>query len=174
MTRTHTDPLLTVSRLILAIFAGLLIFAMIMVAIGFVAALTIQRGEIMEEVADTGLAPATYWGILAAIVGAEAALFLGLRFVRELRKVVASVDDGDPFVVENAQRLSRMAWLAIAIQLISFPIELAGAYVDKLSGGDLGEVSPSGGGLMLVLTLFILARVFRKGTEMREELEGVV
>jgi hypothetical protein len=30
------------------------------------------------------------------------------------------------------------------------------------------------GGFLLALVLFILARVFRKGTEMREELEGTV
>ena len=32
----------------------------------------------------------------------------------------------------------------------------------------------SGGGLLLMLVLFILARVFRRGAEMREELEGTV
>lgn len=29
-------------------------------------------------------------------------------------------------------------------------------------------------GILLVILLFILARVFRKGTEMREDLEGTV
>ncbi len=32
----------------------------------------------------------------------------------------------------------------------------------------------SGNGLLLMLILFILARVFRKGAEMRAELEGTV
>jgi hypothetical protein len=30
------------------------------------------------------------------------------------------------------------------------------------------------GGVILSLTLFVLARVFRKGTDMREDLEGTV
>ena len=38
----------------------------------------------------------------------------------------------------------------------------------------VGHVGGDGSGVILVLVLFVLARVFRKGTEMREELEGTV
>ena len=36
------------------------------------------------------------------------------------------------------------------------------------------DVGLDGGGILLILVLFILARVFRQGSAMREELEGTV
>jgi hypothetical protein len=47
------------------------------------------------------------------------------------------------------------------------------AQFDK-SGHVRIDAGISGNGLLLVLVLFILARVFRQGTAMREELEGTV
>jgi hypothetical protein len=173
MSRSTNDPLLTTASLLLGLFIGLLGFAMVLVAIGVGAVLTVQRGEIVADIAAEGLAAGTYWGIVAGLVAVVAMLFLALRFTLELRSIVASVQAGDPFVAENAAHLARMGWLALAIQLIAIPVGIAAAAAGELTenGADVGT---SGGGFVLVLTLFILARVFRRGTEMREELEGTV
>lgn len=168
------DPLLAFARIALAIMFGLLSFAMVMVAIGVGALLTVQHGTIAADIAAAGLPPATIWGIAAGLVGIIAMLFLALRFVVELRRIVGSVDDGDPFIPQNAERLARMGWLVLAIHAIGIPLAVAATWLSKLTeDGDI-DASFSSGGIVLVLTLFILARVFRKGTEMRTELEGTV
>lgn len=174
MSRTTNDPLLTTASFLLGLFIGLLCFAMILVAIGLAAVLTVQRGEIVSDIAAEGLAAGTYWGIVAGLFAVVAMLFLGLRFTLELRSIVASVKEGDPFVAGNAAHLARMGWLALAIQLIAIPVGFAAAAAGELTDGVPADVGTSGGGFVLALTLFILARVFRRGTEMREELEGTV
>lgn len=182
----NPDPLLTTARAVLGLFMGLLIFAMVLVSIGVGAVLTVQREELAARIAAEGLAPWTFWAIVACLLGVVAVLFLGLRFVIELREIVASVDEGDPFVPENAGHLARMGWLVLAIQLLAIVLGIAAARIVELTGeptevgsvlllsGERAEVGVSGGGFVLALTLFVLARVFRKGTEMREELEGTV
>ena len=108
-------------------------------------------------------------------------VFLGLAvyFLVLLLRIVGSVKEGDPFIAINAGRLSRMGWIALASQIATIPLAAIVLWIDELVGDvedvhidtDLGV---SGEGLLLVLILFILARVFRKGAEMRDELEGTV
>ncbi|MEL7219331.1 MAG: DUF2975 domain-containing protein, partial [Pseudomonadota bacterium] len=71
------------------------------------------------------------------------------------------------------------AWLLLAVQLLSIPlaalaltlVEWAGDIEDvQFSIGDGFDLS----GILMVIVLFILARVFRHGTRMREDLEGTV
>ena len=99
---------------------------------------------------------------------------LGLLFIRLLRRIIDSVAQGDPFIPENAVRLSQMGWLSVAVQLIAIPAgALSGwiAYTGHLRYIDVGF---SVGGVVLALILFILARVFRQGAQMRADLEGTV
>ena len=66
-----------------------------------------------------------------------------------------------------------MTWIALAIQAISIGAILLSVYL----GGREPEIDASMGavtGTLMALILFILARVFRVGTEMRSELEGTV
>ena len=100
-------------------------------------------------------------------------LTLGFQFLRTLRRIVVSVGDGDPFTTANADRLRAMTWIALAIQAISIGAILLSVYF----GGRKSEIDASMGavtGTLMALILFILARVFRVGTEMRSELEGTV
>ncbi|PZU15567.1 MAG: hypothetical protein DI591_09455 [Citromicrobium sp.] len=95
--------------------------------------------------------------------------------------MVVSVSEGDPFVPANAERLSRMGWTALTGHLLAL---LVGALVlwftHEVKDGANGKlviedhISISLSGIMLILTLFILARVFRQGAMMRAELEGTV
>jgi len=174
MQRLHNDPLLGSARALLFLFIALLIFATVMLAIGVLAVLTVQRGELSAEIAEAGLAPSAYWGVVAGLAALLAILYLALRFTLELERIVTSVDKGDPFVDQNAGRLARMGWLALTIQLIGLPLSAAAAYLEKLMDSGPSSMGFSGSGLLLVLVLFILARVFRKGALMRSELEGTV
>ncbi len=145
-----------------------------MVAIGFAAVLTVQHAEIRADVAAADLAPVVYWSVVAGVLGVLVVLALAARAACELRHVVPSVDPGDPFIAENADRLRRMGWLVLWIQVVAVPIELGARRAPKLTDVGFSEFGASGAGFALVLTLFILARVFRLGSEMRADLEGTV
>ena len=97
-------------------------------------------------------------------------------FVHLLGKIVDTVGEGDPFIPINADRLRTMGWLALAIQLLTLPIGVAVARIAKAIEDTPSDASVGLDftGIVLVLILFILARVFRKGAAMREELEGTV
>jgi ABC-type microcin C transport system permease subunit YejB len=70
-----------------------------------------------------------------------------------------------------------MAWLSVIIQLLSIPVGIVGVMLEQASA-DAASVNVDAdfsiNGLLLALVLFILARVFRTGAQMREDLEGTV
>lgn len=175
MLPSRQDPLLLFARLVLALFLALLSALVVLLGIGIGAVLTVQRGELLERIAEAELAPATYWGLVVGLLAVVIILILALRFVLELRAIVGSLDDGDPFIAPNSQRLERMGWFTLAIQLLAIPVGAAASYFDGLTE-TVGhtEVGASGGGFVLALTLFVLARVFRHGTALREDLAGTV
>lgn len=174
MSPTTNDPLLAAARATLALFLGLFVFAIVMVAIGIGAVLTIQRGEIETDIARAGLANASYWVVVAALLGVLGALALGLRFVIEFRHIVGSVEIGDPFVAQNADRLARMGWMTLVIQVIGLALGSVREHLGVVADTGPSLVGVSSAGFVLALTLFVLARVFRRGTEMRTDLEGTV
>ncbi len=176
------DPLLlagTVVAIILQAIVGIGIAALTVA----VPALAIYRGEIVDALADgrhipladLPLAPAI--GLLLVLIVVLAALFM---FFGKLRAIIATVGEGDPFVPVNAERLSRMAWLMLGVQVLIWPAALfAAELADWASQYDDFHLDVGGDGfdltgILLVIILFILARVFRHGAAMREDLEGTV
>lgn len=181
MILTPRDPLLTAARILLVFLIGILAFVVIMVAIGLPAML-IFKDSVIAEMASEGIANgAQLIGPLALLMAAVIGLLaLAIWFLVLLRRIVNSVGEGDPFVPINADRLRHMGWLALAGQLAIIPLAGIGLWIAELVG-DQGEnirADVDGGfslsGLLLVLVLFILARVFRHGATMREDLEGTV
>ena len=90
--------------------------------------------------------------------------------------IVDTVGEGDPFVPANADRLTAMGWMMVATQLLSiavvpFIIRVQDAFEETNATFD---TDIDLGGIVLAITLFILARVFRHGAAMREDLEGTV
>lgn len=178
MSRTTKDPLLSAASVILALGVVLLIFVAGLVLIGLSAVLTVQRGELLARLAEAGAPDNAYWAIVVVLLLIVALMILALRFVLELSGIVKSVGRGDPFEPANADRLRRMGWLTVPAYAAAIPCGAIGAWLKRVSN-DAGrtldvEFDLGGGGILLILTLFILARVFRKGAEMREELEGTV
>jgi hypothetical protein len=114
----------------------------------------------------------------AVMVFALALASFGLMydFVTRLAQIIDTVGEGDPFTRDNAARLRRMAWDALIVQLLALPTALIAtwleSHVDKGTFELRSDFSITGFGLAIVL--FILARVFTKGAEMREDLEGTV
>ncbi len=115
-------------------------------------------------------------GIMLIGTGVTVLLFL---FFGRLRRIIATVEEGDPFQPENASRLSQMGWLILAVQLLAVPAILLLAPIaraaDKPEMVELATASKVDFGLLLLtIVLFILARVFRHGAAMRDDLEGTV
>jgi hypothetical protein len=113
---------------------------------------------------------------LTAHAGAIIALVLVQLIFRALRRVVASASAGDPFIEGNAVRLVRVAWLLLGLDAIDALIKptiylLAPAAV-RAKIHDTIHTSLIG--LFAVLLIFVLAQIFRRGSEMRAELAGTI
>lgn len=175
------DPLLAVAKAIIWFFTGLFAFFCVVLALAAVAVVVLQNfviAEMQEQgmVADGGTIGAIALLLLSALV------LLGLLvwFLVHLRKIIDSVRDGDPFVPENADRLTRMGWIAVGGQLAVIPLSAMAMWLESTIGDARDKVHVNadygfdGGGILLVIVLFILARVFRHGAAMRDDLEGTV
>jgi Protein of unknown function (DUF2975) len=92
-----------------------------------------------------------------------------------IRRIVDSAATGDPFVAGNADRLNRIGWLMLASQGVGFVTGIAiSGLPEKLSGELNFGFEASLSGLFAALLVFVLAQIFRHGSQMRAELEGTV
>lgn len=110
---------------------------------------------------------------LVMVVGVLAVPLTNLALTR-LLAMVHTVDDGDPFVAGNADRLQRIAWALLGLEILHLVVGIIQSAVST-PGAPLDlkwhfSLTP----WLAILLLFVLARVFETGTEMREELEGTV
>ena len=176
MAKAARDPLLGTVRVALSV--GMVIAILItMASLGSIPLALVSRGRIIAEIARRGsvtIAPDFIWVICGICLLIALAAFIGFRFLRELRRIIDTVAEGDPFIPDNAIRLQRMGWLALAIQLIAIPAGVLSGWASYLAHARYVDISFSFSGALLALILFVLARVFRKGSDMREELEGTV
>jgi len=107
-----------------------------------------------------------------ALLSIPVALALHQIFTR-LHAIVGTVRAGDPFVVANAARLQRIGWALLTLQLLDFAVGGIVAILDQL-GVDHGTWTPGLIGWIAVLMIFVLARVFRAGAAMRDDLAMTV
>jgi hypothetical protein len=113
-------------------------------------------------------------GIRAIAALGLVAIPLNYFVLNRLLAIVETVRRGDAFVAANAYRLQTIAWVLLALQVLSLIVGGIGdaistpAYPLHLDAG----FSPSG--WLAVLLTFVLARVFAEGTLMREDLEGTI
>ncbi|WP_116091424.1 DUF2975 domain-containing protein [Sphingomonas crusticola] len=92
---------------------------------------------------------------------------------RRLLAILATLDAGDPFQLANAARLHHIAWALLAIQLLDLCFGALALHIGSIAHKPI-PWSFGLTGWLAVLLLFILARVFRQGAEMRDEIEGTV
>ena len=113
-------------------------------------------------------------GLRAIAVLGLAAIPLNYAVLKRLLAIVETVRAGDPFVAANASRLQAIAWVLLALQLLSLVIgAIAKAVSTPAHPVDI-DAGFSINGWLAVLLTFLLARVFAEGTLMREDLEGTV
>jgi hypothetical protein len=175
MPESRADALLTVARVVIVIVQVLIVVAMVGIGIAL-AAMVFAHGQVAAELTKQGVPSSAYWGIIVALLLGSGMLALWERFVVFLRRIVDSVGAGDPFAPENAVRLARMGWMALGVFALSIPLGILSAWIESVTEAGSLDIDFDGGGsgIVLALTLFILARVFRQGAAMREDLEGTV
>ena len=115
------------------------------------------------------------------VMGLRAIAVLGLAVtplnyvvLKRLLAIVETVRAGDPFVAANASRLQAIAWVLLALNLLSIVIGAIALTVSTPAHPLHLNAGFSISGWLAVLLTFLLARVFAEGTLMREDLEGTV
>ena len=113
-------------------------------------------------------------GLRAVAVLGLATIPLNYVVLKRLLAIVETVRAGDPFVAANASRLQAIAWVLLALQLLSLVIGAIAKAVSTPAHPLHLNAGFSINGWLAVLLTFLLARVFAEGTLMREDLEGTV
>src|SRR3982751_2514218 len=115
------------------------------------------------------------------VMGLRAIAVLGLVTIplnyvvlKRLLAIVETVRAGDPFVAANAYRLQAIAWVLLALNLLSIVIGAIAKTVSTPAHPLHINAGVSIYGWLAVLLTFLLARVFAEGALMREDLEGTV
>ena len=174
---THThNRVLQVTRWLIYLIMALIAFAdAVLVLVGAVLPFywTEAAAKIVQEnpsLDSDALFPILY------VVFALGIVIMGLvwTIMRKLLAIVNSVAEGDPFVLANAVRLKAIGWLMVAAQIIGIPLAFAARQAADLFGENNVDSDISLTGILAILLVFVLAGVFERGAEMREELEGTV
>ena len=117
----------------------------------------------------------------AMVRGMRMVAFIGILAVplvhvilQRLLSIIETVRAGDPFIIDNAQRLQNISWTLLGIQVLHVLVGLVAARtrseVQQLDIDWNFSITP----WIVVLLLFVLARVFELGARMRADLEGTV
>lgn len=173
------DPLLGAARIILILMMAGMALAGAGCALAIPLAPLLFRQKLIVAMLGAGLPPETFPLLLAVAAILLVCAVLGFLFLRNLYRIVGSVADGDPFTPANAERLSGMGWISVGIHIAVIPLVAIVAWIGHQAEaihlrGHIHTSNFDFGGILLTLILFILARVFREGAAMREELEGTV
>lgn len=149
----------------IAVVAGLIAF--LLIGAGLIGSLNGGAVKVpgMETYVD-GVKPGQFVaGLAGLVVFAPGIIYVCLQ----LRRILSTLADGDPFVPENGPRLTR---IAIAIGLVELgryvTVILLNAFVD-LGTDQPVRLSINLAAWAAVVALFILAQVFREGTRLRDE-----
>ena len=111
-----------------------------------------------------------------AVACASGVFLLGLLTLMLLMTArIVKTAEADPFVEDNARRLMQIGWLLVAMQIVGLTADMVISFFPKAVrdhvqvGFDLSPI-----GILAVLLIFVLAQIFRRGAQMRAELEGTV
>src|SRR3979409_798786 len=106
-------------------------------------------------------------GLRAIAVLGLAAIPLNHAVLKRLLPVLETVRGGEPFVAVNASRLQAIAWVLLALNLLSIVIGAIAKTVSTPAHPLHIDAGFSINGWLTVLLPFLLARVVAKGTPLR-------
>jgi hypothetical protein len=160
---SNTHALVRLARAVTIIF----MVCAVVILIGFLAGANKPLPTITGKLAHMGPKAAMLalrMGAIGSLVGGAVLLVL----LRELLRIIDSARIGDPFVPDNARRLRRVGWL-----LLAFNFCASSTLSAALSGG-ITFPFVSFSGVLTALLVFVLARIFDTGSQMRAELKETV
>jgi hypothetical protein len=175
MSPQSSPDALGVSRRVLRILIKLNLLTGFLILALLVASL-VASGPVMRAlgVAPTAASAPHILGMRLIMVIGIAAVPITHTVLAGLLAIVDTVWAGDPFVVENAVRLQKIAWAVVALEALHLVVVVVAANVSTPTTPlDIGW-NFSVTRWLAVLLLFVLARVFEYGARMREDLEGTV
>lgn len=170
------DRVLSAARLVLRAFLYVNIAAAVLFAVAIVisfplgAALSARLTHKYGAGMDVG---AVIWGMRLMLLLAIGAVIPLHRIFTALLAIVATVRAGDPFTQANATRLQTIAWAMLVMQLLDLGFGAFAGWAAAMRI-DFVDWTPNLGGWIVVLMLFVLARVFQRGAEMRDDLAMTV
>jgi hypothetical protein len=127
----------------------------------------------LKDLKDVPLQLVLLAGATACASGVFLLALLTLMLLMTAR--IVKTAETDPFVEDNARRLMQIGWLLLAMQVVGFTADMIISLFPKAvsdhvqAGFDLSPI-----GILAVLLIFVLAQIFRRGAQMRDELEGTV
>lgn len=104
--------------------------------------------------------------VVIGVIGAV----IAHTILRRLLAIVDTVRSGDPFILENARRLTAIAWSVLALEVLRLLVAAIASAVWEAGRIDGFSIAS----WFAVLMLFVLAGVFSQGARMRADLEGTV
>jgi hypothetical protein len=160
------------------VLRGLVILnALYAVMLGVMLVATLVMPDLLFR-ALVGLKGAGSWELHAALRSVVVIGIVGAyvvhRVLRELQAIVDTVRDGDPFVADNARRLQAIAWWVLAGEGLRLLVVAIAWSVSRYAQPLHMHIGFSLAPWLTVLLLFVLARVFDEGAQMRADLEGTV
>ena len=176
------DPLLIVTHFVaLLCMVGLAILAVL--TAGTSLFVWVIRSKLSASMAGIQYVDAARMPFLTSmtLLLVAAMAVVGFAFLAQMRRLVRSVAEGNPFVQDNARRLLVMGWLSVVANLLA--LKAGGLWFwaaaimhgqDHAYGRLMQESGLNPSGWLLTLVLFILARVFRQIVAMSWDLEGTV
>lgn len=181
MKTEFNDPLLLAGKVLTILMQGFMALAAAALAI-LIPVVILFKDSINTEIAAdhaNTIAELPVIPIVGLFALAIVAVSITFLFFGKLRAIIATVGERDPFAPENADRLNFMAWAMLAVQVLMIPLAGLGLYIakwaDEIENSDFTvDAGLDLTGILMVIVLFILARVFKHGAAMREDLEGTV
>jgi hypothetical protein len=104
-------------------------------------------------------------GLVGLAVIVPGVIFICLQ----LRRILLTLADGDPFVPENARRLSSIGIVIAVMEILRIVTVLVVSTVPTLVGDEPPRLSTQFILWISVAALFVLSQVFREGTRLRDE-----
>jgi len=113
-------------------------------------------------------------GLRAIAVLGLVAIPLNYVVLKRLLAIVGTVRAGEPFLAANAYRLQAIAWVLLALNLLSIVIGAIAKTVSTPAHPLHINAGFSINGWLVVVLTFVLARVFAQGALMRDDVEATV
>jgi hypothetical protein len=165
--RAGIDPLLVAASVLLVMLQIGVIVTQVISVVSIAIYVIAHFAELLVPLTEP------VWRPLGSLVLGVIALTMVRTIIRRLLAMIRAVGKGEAFAPNNVGRIEEIAGHVLGLQILGTLGRIAGTPVGGEHGASF-EFGLAPAGIAFVLLLYILARVFREGAAMREDLEGTV